>query len=103
MKDCAQCGKPVDGDQCQFCSARAKGAGRDPMLCAAEGCQNRGSVSASLKGGGFYCRDHLPEFQAFRDGIPCPPPMGFQALRNLSRPKRMDAEAVAERLAIANE
>jgi len=103
MVDCPKCGKPVDGDQCQFCSARAKGAGRDPMLCAAEGCQNRGSVSASLKGGGFYCREHLPEFQAFRDGIPCPPPMGFQALRNLAKPKPIDAEAAIERLAIANE
>lgn len=68
-------------------------------------CTLRG-VFAPPGGGHWYCREHWPKA---RSADSTPPPGGFQVLREIieahgpQRPKKLDLESEAERLAIQNE
>ena len=108
-RNCPECKEDWNGKVCRGCGYKAAGVTDDSWrLCANESqglrCANPGVVSSSTLGGsGFFCWQHAPVMRHYADGKACPPPMGFDALRAISRPKLLDAEAVAERLAIANE
>ncbi len=121
MRDCAKCGKPVDGASCPFCGYSDQPSTEQPKVrpadwwqCVHEDrgqrCSNPGSVSPSILGqtkagkhvsGPWYCPTHLPTLRRMNaHGVVCPPPMGFDGLRKAARGKPYDFEATAERLAM---
>jgi hypothetical protein len=69
MRDCARCGKPVDGDTCAACGygvpVGKASAWHDPLwwCCAnveqGQRCNKPGGISHGTHGGGpWYCRQH---------------------------------------------
>ncbi len=125
MLDCPSCKKPVDGLTCPFCGYSELPAivpgqvARDPdwWRCCHEDrgqrCANAGSISPSTHGqttgtksksGPWYCWQHVPAMQQFKDGVRSPPPEGFFAgWRKKLGPRPVDFEAEAERVALQNE
>lgn len=117
MRDCPECGKPVDGDACVACGYREAGASaqplRDPLwwVCVyvdrGQRCANPGSFRESTTGGdGWFCKQHYPPF-AHRNSVRKTSPAGgfdhWRQQAGMARPKPVDFEAVAERLAIQGE
>jgi hypothetical protein len=106
MRDCPQCGSPVDGLRCGACGYGDVGAPQHPFdplhfACASvdrgQRCASPGSISSSTSGSGpWYCYRHAPAFRALTSDR-THPPQGFDALR------RIDTDAIAERMAIQDE
>lgn len=119
MRDCPKCAKAVDGATCPFCGyselpATSRARERDPdwWRCVHEDrgqrCANPGSVSPTVHGGAkgtsgpWFCWQHVPAMQQFKEGEACAPPMGFAALKALVK-RPYDFEAEAERIALQSE
>ena len=100
MKDCKQCGARVDGLDCPKCgyteNLKTK-SDQDPTwwqcsnVVDGQRCSKPGSMSHSTRGGGpWFCRQHFF-------------PQDATYVTRASGPRKLDAEAVAERLAIQSE
>lgn len=109
MINCPSCGAPVAGPSCQRCGyaepgappAARRGYDREAHGCqherAGQRCANAGSFSPSTTGGGpYFCWQHAVHVHGgdVRAGPRPKRPAGLE---------RLDAEAIAERLAIQQE
>lgn len=101
MRDCPKCGAHVDGQWCQVCGEGKPGgvgiqAKRD-WLCVnserGQRCANLGTLSMGTQSTGAsgkdapdprYCYMHFPPFKGRYHKGATPPPMGFQALKDLA-------------------
>lgn len=118
MRDCPNCGAHVDGLRCSGCGFSEAGAGpvADPnrFLCEHVDrglrCANAGTLTSNTVGpaggkgahpGPWFCARH---FKPLRDGAQ--DPNGAERIAEIAaryRPKPVDFEAQAERIAIQSE
>lgn len=94
MRDCKQCGKPVDGLDCPYCGYSETGktvkakAAVDPLrfvcqfITEGQRCAKAGSISPSTHGDGpWYCWEHYRTAMGMSKLGHSAPPKGFEALK----------------------
>lgn len=117
MRDCPKCGAHVDGLVCSFCGeGKAKRSAERPAadptrwLCANEEhgqrCAKLGVYTSSTKGSEqWYCADHFAPLRGMSADRTADGSQRLAAILTTIKagPKPVDAEAIAERLAIQAE
>ena len=108
-RDCPECNSPCDGSTCRSCGWTEHGTTTRPadptrFLCHHEDrgqrCANLGTLSPSTLGGGpWYCWQHARHVHGGNAYGSQPP----GSVRRTLGFKRLDAEEIAERLAIQQE